>query len=129
MFSFILITHQKEFTKNIKDYFLLKNNIKTENVYFHCFGLDYDNFDDILNYMNEFWEKKPKINQAIIFTDLGESYKIGKKLVENNKNQFILAKTSILENGYLVYILLNTKAPFKTIEPFIEKWIDKKEFE
>ncbi|MGL4183776.1 MAG: hypothetical protein ACRCRP_01440 [Metamycoplasmataceae bacterium] len=125
MYSLIFITSYKNFSLAIKEYFYKKNNVKNEIIFFDCFGIDEDSEESIYNFLLK--KRINSVEKIIIFSDLGNSYEMAKKLVKKNPDIFHLADGSLIESGFLSYLMLNTSAPIESINKFIDNPVGKKE--
>ncbi|MGL5521939.1 MAG: hypothetical protein ACRDAW_01550 [Metamycoplasmataceae bacterium] len=125
MYSLVFITSYKKFSLAIKEYFYKKNNVKNEIIFFDCFGLDEDSEEAIYNFLIK--KRTNSIDKIIIFSDLGNSYEVAKNLLKKNPNLFWLADGSLIESGFISYLMLNTSAPIDSIEKFINNPVGKKE--
>lgn len=130
-YSYTLITDNVSFSLKIRKYFLEKGKIKHKNVDFNCFGLDEKkDAKEILNTIQNTAFVKSKENvKYIIFTDIGPSFELGKQMYELDSKNVLLSNSSVLESGFLAYIMANTFAPLKSIMKFIEHPIHKDKIE
>ena len=67
-----------------------------------------------------------KIEVVVVFSDAGLSTKLAKQInLENPEIKLFRSKGSLIENGYLTYIMSNTKVPNQIVEQIINENIDK----
>lgn len=120
-YSFILITDNEEFSLTIKKYFIEKSKIKKENIDFLCFGTDKQDKEFIIKSFKSTRFAKTRENiKFVIFSDLGDSFKIAKQIKEELDDEIYISNSSIIESGYIVFLLLNSYAPFESIKKFID---------
>ncbi|MGL5520303.1 MAG: hypothetical protein ACRDBR_02630 [Metamycoplasmataceae bacterium] len=125
MYSLVFITSYKKFSLAIKEYFYKKNNVKNEIIFFDCFGMDEDDEETIYNFLVK--KRSSSVEKIIIFSDLGNSYEVAKNLLKRNPELFWLADGSLIESGFISYLMLNTSAPIESINKFINNPVGKKE--
>ncbi|MDK2819823.1 MAG: hypothetical protein KFW07_03225 [Mycoplasmataceae bacterium] len=114
MYGLIIITNKIEFSNNIKDYFQSLSPINFNNIKLFTYGVDVSDFksinQDIVNVIN----LHEKVEYFFMISDFGTSSNISKEInVINEKIHW--CKGSIIENGYLLYKLVNGGAPIESI--------------
>lgn len=128
-YTLILITKEEEFSKRIKKYFLEKGKIKKENIEFLCYGTDKNNKESIIAHFSNTRVAKSRNDEIkyVIFSDLGDAYKVAKQIHKEYKDKSYLSNSSIIESGYIVFLLLNSFAPFESVKYFLQKPTPKNE--
>lgn len=119
----MIITNKLNFSINIIDYFQSMNPLNSFNLSLIPIGLDQnESKTDLINEINKNLEKDPKLKMVIIFSDLGSPREIAKQIKSDNPDlKIICSNGNLIENSFLTYILLNTKAPFETIKEVVDK--------
>ncbi len=126
MTLFLIITNKLCFSQEIIKYFKSQNMCNTFNFIFLPIGLDQGNEKEILKITNDRVNELKKIETVVVFSDAGLSTKLAKQInLDNPQIKLFRSKGSLIENGYLTYIMLNTKVPIQIIEQIIEEKIDK----
>ncbi len=126
MTLFLIITNKLSFSQEIIKYFKSQNMCNTFNFIFLPIGLDQGNEKEILKIINDRVNELKKIETVVVFSDAGLSTKLAKQInLDNPQIKLFRSKGSLIENGYLTYIMLNTKVPIQIIEQIIEEKIDK----
>lgn len=122
----ILITYKLRFSNEIVSYFKEQNICNTYNFNFLPVGLDEGPEEKILNTITNRLRDIRNLNNVIIFSDVGLPTKLAKRIeVESPDIKLFRAKGSLVENGFLTYIMLNTKAPIETIDNVMNDIIEK----
>lgn len=119
----MIITNKLNFSINIIDYFQSMNPLNSFNLSLIPIGLDQnESKTDLINEINKNLEKDPKLKMVVIFSDLGSPREIAKQIKSDNPDlKIICSNGNLIENSFLTYILLNTKAPFETIKEVVDK--------
>ena len=119
----MIITNKLNFSINIIDYFQSMNPLNSFNLSLIPIGLDQNESKiDLINEINKNLEKDPKLKMVVIFSDLGSPREIAKQIKSDNPDlKIICSNGNLIENSFLTYILLNTKAPFETIKEVVDK--------
>lgn len=126
MTLFLIITNKLYFSQEIIKYFKTQNMCNTYNFSFLPIGLDQGDEKEILKMINERIIELRKIEVVVVFSDAGLSTKLAKQINLDNPNiKLFRSKGSLIENGYLTYIMLNTKVPLQIVEEIINEKIDK----
>lgn len=123
----LLITYSTKFGNEIIEYFKLQNphsiGHKTTLI---SIGIDQKSDEDVLQ---EIYEKLNSINSLttiVIFSDAGIPTKISKRIQWSDENvQLYKAKGSLVENGFLTYMMLNTRAPKETFDSIMNDIVEK----
>lgn len=122
--ALIIITHKLDFSNQIISYFQSINPLNAYNLSLIGFGLD-ENDDELSKQAKKIADKlikDTKLKQVVIFSDLGYPSQLAKRIkFDNPEIQVLLSEGNLIENGYLTYILLNTKAPIEVISEVINR--------
>lgn len=122
----LIITYKKEFSIQLIEYFKSLNPIN--NFYFNFLpvGLDESDEEELLENITSTIENNTKIETVVVFADVGLPSKFARRIkFKTDKIKVLISKGSLVENGFLSYMLLNTKAPIETIEEIIDKDLKK----
>ncbi|MBD5423394.1 MAG: hypothetical protein HDR43_02775 [Mycoplasma sp.] len=126
MIIFIVITYKINFSQEIISYFKSQNICNGYNFNFIPIGLDEGDDEEILNKIYKKLNDIKNLETVVVFSDVGLPTKLAKRIeIKDNNIELFRAKGSLIENGYLSYIMLNTKAPKETIEQVINDKIEK----
>ena len=126
MTLFVIITNKLYFSQEIIKYFKTQNMCNTFNFVFLPIGLDKDSEKEILKIINDRVNELKKTEVVVVFSDAGLSTKLAKQInLENPEIKLFRSKGSLIENGYLTYIMSNTKVPNQIVEQIINENIDK----
>lgn len=126
MTLFVIITNKLYFSHEIIKYFKTQNMCNTFNFVFLPIGLDQGSEKEILKIINDRVNELKKIEVVVVFSDAGLSTKLAKQInLENPEIKLFRSKGSLIENGYLTYIMSNTKVPTQIVEQIINENIDK----
>ncbi len=126
MIVFLIITYKLHFSQEIIKYFKSQNMCNGFNFTFLPIGLDQGDEKDILIQIDQKISELKRTENVVIFSDAGLSTKLAKQVNLSNPNiKLFRSKGSLIENGYLTYIMLNTKAPIQVIEQIINEPIEK----
>ena len=126
MTLFVIITNKLYFSQEIIKYFKTQNMCNTFNFVFLPIGLDKGRKKEILRIINDRVNELKKIEVVVVFSDAGLSTKLAKQInLENPEIKLFRSKGSLIENGYLTYIMSNTKVPNQIVEQIINENIDK----
>lgn len=122
----LIITYKLAFSNQIVDYFKSLNPINNFYYNFWPIGLDEMNEDMLLKTISDRIDNNNKIEIVVVFADIGLPMKLAKRIKIKNRNvKLIISKGSLIENGYLSYMLLNTKAPIESVELVVDKHLNK----
>lgn len=122
----IVITYKLNFSNEVISYFKSQNICNIYNFNFLPVGLDEGPEDKILNTIYNRLRDIKNLNTVVVFSDAGLPTKLAKRIeMENKEINFFRSKGSLIENGFLAYIMLNTRAPIETIEDAISDPIEK----
>ena len=120
--ALMIITHKAEFSNQIIEYFKSLNPINNFNFSFLPVGLDNRDEEVIINQVLEQIAEDPRLTIVVIFADLGLPTKLAYRIRDKKHDvQVFLAKGSIIENAYLAYLMLNTKAPIEAVLEILDK--------
>ena len=120
--ALMIITHKAEFSNQIIEYFKSLNPINNFNFSFFPVGLDNRDEEVIINQVLEQIAEDPRLTIVVIFADLGLPTKLAYRIRDKKHDvQVVLAKGSIIENAYLAYLMLNTKAPIEAVLEILDK--------
>lgn len=120
--ALMIITHKAEFSNQIIEYFKSLNPINNFNFSFLPVGLDNRDEEVIINQVLEQIAEDPRLTIVVIFADLGLPTKLAYRIRDKKHDvQVVLAKGSIIENAYLAYLMLNTKAPIESVLEILDK--------
>lgn len=120
--ALMIITHKAEFSNQIIEYFKSLNPINNFNFSFLPVGLDNRDEEVIINQVLEQIAEDPRLTIVVIFADLGLPTKLAYRIRDKKHDvQVVLAKGSIIENAYLAYLMLNTKAPIEAVLEILDK--------
>lgn len=120
--ALMIITHKAEFSNQIIEYFKSLNPINNFNFSFLPVGLDNRDEEIIINQVLEQIAEDPRLTIVVIFADLGLPTKLAYRIRDKKHDvQVVLAKGSIIENAYLAYLMLNTKAPIEAVLEILDK--------
>ena len=126
MTLFVIITNKLYFSQEIIKYFKTQNMCNTFNFVFLPIGLDRGSEKEILKIINDRVNELKKTEVVVVFSDAGLSTKLAKQInLENPEIKLFRSKGSLIENGYLTYIMSNTKVPNQIVEQIINENIDK----
>lgn len=127
MTIFIVITNELEFSEHIIRYWKNQNICNGYKFQFLATGLDEGREEDILNKIYKFIDEHKNVKQIAIFSDAGLSTNLAKRIhLDEGRNIKILrSKGSLIENGFLSYIMLNTGAPEETFDSILNDYINK----
>lgn len=126
MTIFIVLTYKVNFSNQIIEYFKSLNPVNHFNFNFFAVGLDQSKEEHIVRSIIDRIDRNSKIDTIAIFSDVGNPSKVAKRLKFKNKNITILrSEGSIIENGYLTYMMLNTKTPIESVKTILNKKIEK----
>ncbi|WP_022934595.1 hypothetical protein ACJA28_02460 [Mesomycoplasma moatsii] len=126
MTIFIIITYSNNFSNEVVKYFKSQNVCNHFNFYFLPIGLDENDEEIILTKIHEKINEFKNVDTIAIFSDAGLPTKFAKRILIKDPNiSFYRSTGSIIENGFLTYMMLNTKAPKETIETVLDCKIDK----
>lgn len=120
MHALIIITNKIEFSNNIKDYFLSLSPINFNNIKLFTYGLDVSDLKSISNDINNAITLHEKIKYFFVISDFGSSWNASKQLELVNEKIYF-CKGPIIENGYLLFKLINGSAPIESIMLSINK--------
>ncbi len=127
MVVFVIISYDLDFSNNVIKYFESLNPRNQHRLTFIPVGIEknlreHEIINDITKKIQEF----RNVDNVIIFTDQGAPYKLGKRIeLKDKKIKVHLAKGSLIENGYLAYLLLNTKSPEELVDNLLNDRLDK----
>ncbi len=126
MTIFIVITNDYRFSNEIIRYFRMQNLCNDYKLVFIAIGLNEGSDQFILNKLYSQLSEFRTIENIVIFSDIGLPTKFSKKIMIVNSNiKVYWAKGSLIENGYLTYIMLNTSAPIETYNSIMNEKIEK----
>lgn len=119
----MIITNKLDFSIHIIDYFQSMNPLNAFNLSLIPIGLDQnESKDELMGEINKNFEKDPKLKMVVIFSDLGSPREIAKEIKSDNPElKLICSNGNLIENAFLTYILLNTRAPVEAIKEVLEK--------
>lgn len=128
MILFVIITNKYEFSIQIIEYFKSQNITNHHWLLFYPIGLDKQKEVDAAENLKDYLSKHPKIETVVLFSDVGSPTNVAKRIEKepNIKQKILRSQGSLIENGYLAYLMLNTKAPLESIKSILDKIIDKK---
>lgn len=121
MVLLLMITYKIEFSNQIINYFKSLNPINNFYLSFMPIGLDEMEESKLLDLVIKKIDNNPKIESIVVFADVGLPTKFAKRIQLKKRDiKIIISKGSIIENGFLSYLLLNTKAPIESVEMIID---------
>ncbi len=117
----IIVTNKIKFSNDIISYFKEMNLQNYSHLTFIPIGLDEGSEEQILESIYERINQIKFLNIITIFSDLGLPNQFSKRIKVNIPNVNVLySNGSLIEKGFLTYMLLNTGAPLDTIEKMIK---------
>ena len=117
----IIVTNKIKFSNDIISYFKEMNLQNYSHLTFIPIGLDEGSEEQILESIYERINQIKFLNIITIFSDLGLPNQFSKRIKVNIPNINVLySNGSLIEKGFLTYMLLNTGAPLDTIEKMIK---------
>lgn len=126
MTIFIVLTYKVSFSNQIIDYFKSLNPINHFHFNFFGVGLDQSKEEHIIKSIVDRIDRNQKVENVVIFSDVGNPTKVAKRLKFKNKDITVLRSNgSIIENGFLTYMMLNTKTPIESVRTILDKKIEK----
>lgn len=128
MILFVVITNKYDFSIQVIEYFKSQNITNHHWLLFYPIGLDKQKEEYALDNLKEYLSKHPRVETMVLFSDVGAPTNVA-KIIEKDvdiKQNVVRSLGSLIENGFLAYLMLNTKAPIESTESIINKIIDKK---
>lgn len=122
----IIITYNLRFSNEIIEYFKTQNICNGYKFTFLPIGLDEGNEEEILTKIYKKIKSYKSVETVISFADAGLPTKLAKRIEIKDENiRYYRSKGSLIENGYLTYLMTNTRAPKEIIEQVIDTKIEK----
>lgn len=126
MTVFVVITYKLSFSSQIIEYFKELNPLNNFCFVFLPIGLDMDKESLIIEKAIKKIESYSKLENVVIFSDVGTPAKLAKRIKIKKENvKIICSKGSLIENGYLTYLMMNTRTPIEIVEKITDKNIEK----
>ena len=122
----IIVTYKIDFSNEVIKYFKSQNMCNNYKFSFLPVGLDQGSKQEIIDNINEKLNNFKSLKTVVVFSDAGLPVKLAKRIKIKDPNvKLFRSKSSLIENGFLTYIMLNTQAPVETIEKVIDEKIEK----
>ena len=122
---FVVITYSEIFSNQIVDYFKSLNPINHHQFCFITAGADNDE-EVVIKNINSKLEEIRNLENVVVFSDAGIPAKMARRIkIKKEGVEIIRSQGSLIENGYLTFLVLNTRAPIEVVKDIINKQIEK----
>lgn len=121
----LIITYKLDFSNQVIEYFKSKNICNGFKFSFLSAGVDEGYEDEVLNNIYKKLDNFKSVETIVILSDAGIPTKIAKRIKYKDETKIFKSKNSLIENGFLTYLMLNTKIPVEAIEKVINENIEK----
>lgn len=120
--ALVIVTHKYDFSNQIIGYFQALNPLNGFNLTVLPVGLDEQSEPELALKVERELIRDTKIKHVFIFADLGQPSKFAQRItIANPAIRITYARGNLIENAYLAYIMLNTKAPLEAVMMIIAK--------
>ena len=120
--ALVIVTHKYDFSNQIIGYFQALNPLNGFNLTVLPVGLDEQSEPELALKVERELIRDTKIKHVFIFADLGQPSQFAQRItIANPAIRITYARGNLIENAYLAYIMLNTKAPLEAVMMVIAK--------